>query len=74
MRTLPRDFTFCTGERCDKKNHCLRFLNLKAMRNKELVSDKQISVAAFADHDGKCEDHYIENSLPEEIENVMSEL
>jgi hypothetical protein len=71
MRTLPKDFTFCTGLLCDKKLSCLRYLNLMNPKNKEL--ENRLSVSDFGDKDGKCTEHYIENTLTEEIENAMDE-
>lgn len=47
------DITFCTGERCKKKETCHRF-----RLNHVFGPKSYISIANFADHNGDCRDHY----------------
>lgn len=52
------DITWCTGVRCAKANTCYRFTeNLRKMAEKRKMdlTGKQISIANFADHEGKCD-------------------
>lgn len=52
------DRTFCTGERCNRREKCDRWLeHLKryVARKGIDVEGRPISVASFADHEGKCE-------------------
>ena len=51
------DRTFCTGLRCNKANTCDRWemnlLRLAEMKGIDL-SERRISIAQFADHEGRC--------------------
>lgn len=56
---MSLDITWCTGLRCDRKEWCHRYIeNLKRLVKKRGMdfNELQISVATFADHDGKCDD------------------
>lgn len=51
------DRTFCQGARCDKTESCDRHigkLEAYSKRNPGRIEGRPISVANFADHDGKC--------------------
>lgn len=53
MKGLPWDYTFCCGSRCPRPGECLRWTRHPA--NDVIPTDRPISVASFADHDGKCD-------------------
>ncbi len=52
---LPLDYTFCSGLRCDRNYLCARYLT--PQEKARIPEGKPISMAQFADHDGKCEEH-----------------
>jgi hypothetical protein len=48
------DQTFCSGLRCDRREACDRWvMHLKEYAH---LIGVPISIAQFADHDGKCDD------------------
>lgn len=49
------DRTFCSGSRCNRTNTCDRFSgHLKKYFEENPHRERPISLAQFADHDGKC--------------------
>jgi hypothetical protein len=51
------DMTYCSGVRCDRAKSCERWLHNLLSRLKRQGVDlegKSISVAQFADYDGRC--------------------
>lgn len=55
-KTIPLDYTFCSGLRCKKANTCLRWVNRKD--NEEMFKKhphRPISIASFSDHNGDCD-------------------
>lgn len=44
------DITFCSGDRCDKKESCHRYIKAHTFR-----ANSYISIAEYDDHDGKCD-------------------
>lgn len=45
--------TFCSGLRCVRKESCHRY-----SKNHKFSPDDRISMAQFADHNGKCDKFY----------------
>lgn len=58
MKSLPLDYTFCSGLRCPKTITCAR--HTSHLFNSDSFSDKKpISLANFSDHNGDCDNKYI---------------
>lgn len=60
------DRTFCSGLRCKRREECERWIrNMEAEAKRRGISleGRRISMAQFADHDGKC-DNFIQKKAP----------
>lgn len=51
------DKTFCSGLRCDRREECDRWTGAldKLIKANPRLEGQRISIAQFADHDGKCD-------------------
>lgn len=53
MMRLPLDYTFCAGLRCERRETCARWTG--HFQPGDMPASRPISVAQFADHEGKCD-------------------